>query len=126
MDEFGAAFQFFEGFGENWYALEDCLECLDEWLPADSYILIVECAEEMLCEEIPEELTLFLITMDRVGKSWSKSIEDNGRFNRKSIPFHALLHVSPQTTNGCARFTKAALKSGISVGELRDPNPPKT
>src|SRR4030095_2905605 len=31
MDEVGAALQFFEGFGENWHALQECLEYMDEW-----------------------------------------------------------------------------------------------
>ena len=36
MNEFGAALQFFEGFGENWHALKDCLSHLDEWMPAEA------------------------------------------------------------------------------------------
>ena len=49
MDEFAASLQFFDGFGENWHALSECLAYLDEWLPADAYILVVEGAEEVLC-----------------------------------------------------------------------------
>ena len=41
MNEFGAALQFFDGFGENWHALKECLSYLDEWLPATAYVLVV-------------------------------------------------------------------------------------
>ena len=51
MDEISAAFQFFDGFGENWMALRECLEYLDEWLKADTYILVCEQAESVLSDE---------------------------------------------------------------------------
>ena len=56
MNEFGAAFQFFEKFGDNWNALEETLGYIDEWLPADAYILTVERAEEVLREAEPSEM----------------------------------------------------------------------
>lgn len=94
MNEFAAALQFFDGFGENWYALQDCLRCLDEWLPADAYILIVENAEELLREEQPNQMSAMLTTLHEVGESWAKPIVNNDRFNRPAIPFHVQLNVA--------------------------------
>ncbi len=58
MNEFSAAFQFFDGFGENWGALEECLCYLDEWLPADGYVVLIEGVEFLLAEEASEMPTL--------------------------------------------------------------------
>ena len=107
MTEFGAALQFFVGFGENWHALEECLSDLDEWLPADAYVLVVERAEEVLADELGA-LPALLTTLDRAGSFWSHPIRDNGRFNRPAIPFHVLLHLSDAAKEQAARFVEAA------------------
>lgn len=115
MNEFGAALQFFEGFGENWYALEECLEYLNEWLPADAYVLVVENAEELLQEEQPNQMSALLKTLHEAGESWAKPITDNDRFNRRAIPFHVLLHVSENGPTA-AEPTAAERIVGIARG----------
>jgi Barstar (barnase inhibitor) len=90
MNEFGAALQFFSEFGENWHALEECLSYMDEWMPADAYILEISSPEEVLIDD-QEELTWFLRVLNDVGEWWSKPVEGNGRFDRKAIPFHVVL-----------------------------------
>ena len=91
MNEFLVAFQFaISRFGANWYALKDCLTCLDEWLPATRYIVYITDADYALSEQ-PEEWKWFLLTLHEVGSAWSKAITDNGRFNREPVPFHVLL-----------------------------------
>jgi hypothetical protein len=109
MDEFAAALQFFLGFGENWHALLECLEYLDEWLPADAYVLVIEDAEELLCEARQDEFLALLKTLHEAGNWWSKPITDNGRFNRGACPFHVLLYFS-------SRGQAAALK----IAEIAD------
>lgn len=121
MNEFGAAFQLFEGFGENWYALEDCLECLDEWLPADAYVLVIERAEEVLQEEEPSQMAALLKTLNGAGEFWSKRVEGTGRFDRDAIPFHVLMNVSAELPTAEDRITKAASGVGVATGELRTP-----
>ena len=121
MNEFGAAFQLFEGFGENWYALEDCLGCLDEWLPADAYVLVVEHAEQVLHEAEPDQMAAFLKTLNGAAESWSKRVEGSGRFDRNAIPFHVLLNVSAESPIVEGRITKAASDAGVAVGVLRSP-----
>ena len=73
MSEFGAALQFFDGFGENWPALDECLSYLDEWLPADTYILAIERADEVLQNQ-REDMGHLLRTLDGVGRFWSEPV----------------------------------------------------
>ena len=91
MDEFGAALQFFDGFGENWDALRECLAYMDEWLPADAYILLIAHADSVLADAGEDELATLLRVLHGTGDWWSKAITDNDRFNRPSRPFHCLL-----------------------------------
>lgn len=94
MQEFAAAFQFFEGFGENWPALEECLSYLDEWLPAAAYIVVITKPELMLSEESSPERETLLAVLERVGEWWSQPITNNGRFNRGPVAFHTVLEFS--------------------------------
>lgn len=114
MNEFGAVLQLFEGFGENWYALEECLSYLDEWLPADAYVLVVERAEELLGDE-PADLPAFLKTVDEAGNFWSEPVSGNGRFDRKSVPFHVLLNLSASDESVMAteRIRNAGVEAGV-------------
>jgi RNAse (barnase) inhibitor barstar len=91
MNEFAAAFQFFEEFGDNWYALRDCLIYLDDRLPADSYIVVITRPHELLIDEPKEELGWLIQTLQEVGEWWSRPIRDNPPFDRPAIPFHAVL-----------------------------------
>lgn len=120
MNEFGAAFQLFEGFGENWYALEDCLGCLDEWLPAEAYVLVVEHAEEVLQEEEPRQMAAFLKTLNEAAESWAKSVEEDGRFDRGPIPFHVLLFVSVESLDAVDPIAESAIDAGVALGILRE------
>ena len=93
MDEMAAALQFFEGFGENWHAVKDCLISLREWMPADIYVIIISGAEDLLIED-EVALHWLLVTLHEVGEFWAVSIEDNDIFNRPAVPFRVVLQVS--------------------------------
>ncbi len=96
MHEFAAAWQFFEDFGENWYALEDCLIYLDDYLPADSYINVITRPQELLSDDDPQELGWLLQTLQEVGVWWSKPINDNPPYNRTAVPFHTVFQLRNQ------------------------------
>lgn len=115
MNEFAASLQFFEGFGENWYALGDCLRCLDEWLPADAYILVVEGTEELLQDEQPEQMAALIKTLHDAGEWWSKPVADNDRFNRNGIPFHVLLNVAETEPSAADRICRIAAEANVPV-----------
>jgi len=104
MSEFGAAFQFFDGFGENWHALQECLCYLDEWMPGDGYVVVVERAGELL-RDAPAELQWFVAVMNDVARWWSTPIEDNDRFNRPARAFHVVLEMDRDA--GLDRFEEA-------------------
>lgn len=97
MDEFGAALQFFEGFGENWHALKECLSYLDEWMPARAYVLVLTSCQEVLSQSEEQDLKWLIVTLQEVGEWWSRPITDNQRFNRPAIPFHAILTCPPES-----------------------------
>ena len=59
FDEFAAALQFPHYFGENWNALDECLNDL-EWLPGDSYTLFFTHSRHVLDEESPGQLSLLM------------------------------------------------------------------
>jgi len=115
MNEFAAALQFFDGFGENWYALEECLDYLDEWLPADAYVLVVESAEELLQESGIGELVSLLKVLDAAGEFWAKPIADGDRFDRPAVPFHVLLNLSSTVVATNTDITTAARIAGVPL-----------
>ncbi|MGI9104312.1 MAG: barstar family protein [Terriglobales bacterium] len=80
-DEFAAALQFPEYFGENWDALEDCLTDL-EWLPATGYVLFVSNALDVLGDEPDKQFEIFISVMFTVCEEWARATIPK--------PFHVL------------------------------------
>ena len=90
MGEIGAALQFFYGFGENWSAVGELLREMDEWLPGDGYVFVIEHAEELFADE-PVEFNTFVRILHRVGDWWAQPIVEQGRFDRPARPFRVIL-----------------------------------
>lgn len=114
MSEIGAALQFFDGFGENWYALEECLSYLDEWLPADAYVLVIEKAEEILVDD-DDAFTDFLKSVNGAGEFWSRPVTSPDRFVRAAIPFHMLLNVSDSDAVSIERIARLAASADVGI-----------
>jgi hypothetical protein len=114
MSEIGAALQLFDEFGENWYALEECLCYLDEWLPAQAYVIVVERAEEMLLDD-EEALAALLATFDAAGEFWSRPVNAPERFERPPAPFHLLLNVDERQADAVDRIARVAAAKGVSL-----------
>jgi hypothetical protein len=100
MNEFGAALQFFDGFGENWHALEELLCYLDEWLPALGYVLVVTNADRLL-EKEQDQFEWFVRVLNDVGDWWARPAENNDRFDRPPYPFKVVLEAHSQS-QACA------------------------
>ncbi len=114
MDEFAAAFQFFDGFGENWLALSDCLQCLNDWMPADAYVVLIDRAQEILADE-GEAHPALLTTLDECAEAWSREVRGNGHFDRNAIPFQVLFNVSDGVAASKERLTSAAGVAAVEV-----------
>jgi hypothetical protein len=114
MSEVGAALQFSDSFGENWYALEESLCYLDEWLPALAYVIVVERAEEVLSGDT-EQLRALLKTFDAAGEFWSHPVVGPERFEREPVPFHLLLNVSVEHPEAVVAIAEAAAAEGVRV-----------
>jgi RNAse (barnase) inhibitor barstar len=82
FDEFGAALQFPDYFGENWDALLDCLRDL-EWLTADAYLLVVTEGELVLDREVKQFKTLVEVLAE-AAEEWAKAEDSQGVVR----PFH--------------------------------------
>lgn len=59
-------------FGGNWDALRDCLTDLDEFLPAEGWLLIVTDAAEIL-KLNPADRALFLETLESAADYWRRA-----------------------------------------------------
>jgi hypothetical protein len=117
MDEVAAALQFFDGFGENWNAMNECLCYLDEWLPAQAYVLVVEEAQEVLADD-DEALLALLMTFDAAGRFWSQPVvEGPEHFRRGPAPFHLLLNAEEA---GRQRIERVAASGAIPLLALGD------
>ncbi|MFH5208669.1 barstar family protein [Antrihabitans spumae] len=72
FDEFAAAFQFPDYFGENKDAFDECMRDLDEFVgAAPGYVVVVRAAEQLLSRE-PEERRWFVDAMDFYAQEWAK------------------------------------------------------
>ena len=82
FDEFGAALQFHPYFGENWDALDECLNDLD-WLQGDGAALFILDADQLLQDAPPEDGRILFEIL--------QAAESN-------LPFHIVLQTQDTTT----------------------------
>jgi len=97
FDEMAAALQFPSYFGENWNALDECLNDL-EWLPGDAYLLVFERAPELLALEAPAELQSLFLVLARASEEWRK----------RDKPFHTIVECNDQEEKAFIQKLKAA------------------
>lgn len=100
FEQFSDALDFPAYFGWNWNALFDCLSDLS-WRPADSYLIIVEHAEEILLDKKEEFSTLFSI-LSRSAREWADPL---GRPGGQGVAFKVLLLVGGNVESLRQRIT---------------------
>lgn len=98
MKEFGAALQFFDGFGNNWHALKECLSDMEESPPAEHFVLVITNANELLIEADFEQMHWLIQVLHEVGESWARPITGNPPFDRPAKPFHTVLEFVGDST----------------------------
>ncbi|HSX07370.1 MAG TPA: barstar family protein [Candidatus Saccharimonadales bacterium] len=104
FDEIAAAFQFPSYFGENWDAFSECMNDLTDWLPADSYLLFISDADQLLSAEPYKEFETLMGILNRTASRW-KTGSNHARFTRatkgdeeiKEIGFAVVLQHAPET-----------------------------
>ena len=104
FQEWAAAFQFPYYFGENWDAFEECLCDLD-WLPAESYLVVVTEVEKTLAR-LDKQFHTLMDILASVSAHW-KSESTSPRAG-----FRVLFHTNPNA-EGMARqrLEKAGMHS---------------
>jgi hypothetical protein len=111
FDEFAAALQFPDYFGENWDAFDECLNDL-RWLPGDGYILLIYQSNRLLEGAPSDQLQLFLNILEDAGREWSKPVSDQWPHPPK--PFHVIL-VCPKEDEACLRDKLRAANVSFDV-----------
>jgi hypothetical protein len=90
FDEVAAALQFPDYFGENWDALDECLNDLS-WLPGRSYLLVISDALQVLADEPVRELEILLRLLMRTGDEWANRRLEAAPRDGPPTPFHVVL-----------------------------------
>lgn len=91
FDEFAAAFQFPEHFGDNWDAFNDCLTDL-EWLRTDrGYVLVITEPDAMLAAERAKTLKTFVEILTDAVQYFVEDPAHSWQGDMRPLEFHVLL-----------------------------------
>lgn len=113
FDEFAAALQFPDYFGENWPALAECLADLD-WLPGKGYTLVVADAPAVLTRDHPAEVATFMRILLSTCEGWSAPVEAV-EWARPALPFHVVFHADPEQAS---KLDAMARSAGVELWPL--------
>jgi hypothetical protein len=106
FEEFARALDFPSYFGKNWMALAECLIDL-EWLPASSYVLVLQDAE-MLLPGDDVSLKTVIEALREAARWWGTASSESPFEDSRPLPFRVLFQVSPeQAAAFAARMTDA-------------------
>ncbi len=114
FNEISAALQFPYYFGENWDALDECLNDL-EWLPGNAYLVVVSDALSTLTEE-PSKLATLAKVLKRTCAEWAAGRTEGQPWDTPPTPFKVLLHCPPLQEGELARSYEAA---GLELARLQ-------
>jgi RNAse (barnase) inhibitor barstar len=90
FDELGAALQFPYYFGENWPALDECINDL-EWIPASAFAFVIVDAHEVLDDAAPTSLDVLRRVLTKAGEEWARAVNVGEDWDRPAVPFHVLV-----------------------------------
>lgn len=120
--EFAAQLDFPDYFGSNWDAFEECLADLS-WLSPRPDTIVIGHASELLAEESPGELAIFLRLIEKVAAEWASPISRGEGWDRSAVPFHLVFEESPEHRDVLRSRIRIA---GREVDELRVDSDPLT
>ena len=94
FDEIAAALQFPYYFGENWAALDECIQDLD-WLPGRGYLFIILQSHIVLRDGPEEDFAVFLRILDSACRFWAKG-DTAGPWDKPPTPCHVIMQCAPE------------------------------
>lgn len=109
--EFASAFEFPDYFGNNWAAFDECLNDLD-WLPSESYLLLISDIDQVSITSDNTFKTL-VETLVRSVSEWTEGRNYDG-YPTLPTPFHIVFQCSIEKEN--------EVKSRIEMAGLRNIN----
>jgi len=109
FDEFAAAMQFPDYFGENWAALDECLADLS-WLPAHAYAIVIARASEVLIEEEWAGIPILRNVIVKVAETWARPVAVGEPWDRPAVPFHVILQAGREEGSALRRAWREELK----------------
>src|SRR5712692_4855415 len=94
FNEFAAALQFPDYFGDNLDAFDECITDL-EWLNARGYLIVILNADEVLADttDPDSDFRVFVDQLNSAALQWSKPIKQGEAWDRDARPFHVIFHV---------------------------------
>jgi RNAse (barnase) inhibitor barstar len=107
--EFASALQFPFYFGKNMNALAECLRDLEDWLPAEAYVLVISQATLVLREERQEDFVAFFKLLADVSREWAAGTLPGANWERKPTPFHVILHADAGGADTLSRILKSVV-----------------
>jgi hypothetical protein len=94
FDEFAAALQFPDYFGENWPAFNECLADMD-WLAMNNGVAIAVLQPGEVLADSPVELEVLVRAITDAAETYAEPISLGEWWDRPAVPFHVVLHAGP-------------------------------
>ena len=114
FDEISAASQFTYYFGNNWDALDECINDL-EWMPADNYVFVFFDFDVILREWEPETVEILLRVFHDAAIEWSVPVKIGEAWDRDAKPFHIIFH---QERNADIEVLQSIKKYGYEIRQI--------
>lgn len=107
--EFAAALQFPSYFGHNWDAFDECINDLQDWLPATAYVLILTQADQVLAKE-PRDFHILVDLLGIAAKEMAAPRDQQGR--HPPVPFRVVFQCERTKQAECqARLEQAGAEA---------------
>ncbi len=113
FNEFSAALQFPNYFGENWAAFDECLGDLD-WLPARGIVVLISEPDQVLVDA-PRDLPAFGRVVRNAAGSHGNPIALGEWWDRPALPFRIVLASNVEDADRIREWWQTA---GVGIGEL--------
>lgn len=96
FDEFSKVFEFPDYFGNNWPALNECLNDLD-WLPGKAYLLFIHDTDK-ITETSDASFNTLVKLLERSVNEWTEG-RNYDNFPTPPTPFHVVFQCSNEKKN---------------------------